>query len=109
MRLVLSDIRMQASMWLWTLVCAAVGAACSAGSVIAMFTAVSAARAAGDTRMSSASIALGGNIVFFTLFAAVGIVASAVGLTLKTQRREHALWVILGIPAIESGASCAPN
>ncbi|MFI1617047.1 FtsX-like permease family protein [Streptomyces lydicus] len=98
MRLVLSDIRMQASMWLWTLVCAAVGAACSAGSVIAMFTAVSAARAAGDTRMSSASIALGGNIVFFTLFAAVGIVASAVGLTLKTQRREHALWVILGIP-----------
>ncbi|MFG3371321.1 FtsX-like permease family protein [Streptomyces sp. NPDC090032] len=98
MRLVLSDIRMQASMWLWTLVCAAVGAACSAGSVIAMFTAVSAARAAGDARMSSASIALGGNIVFFTLFAAVGIVASAVGLTLKTQRREHALWVILGIP-----------
>lgn len=98
MRLVLSDVRMQASMWLWTLVCAAVGAACSAGSVIAMFTAVSAARAAGDARMVSASIALGGNIVFFTVVAAVGIVASTVGLTLVTQRREHALWVILGIP-----------
>ncbi|MGY3684524.1 FtsX-like permease family protein [Streptomyces sp. TE33382] len=98
MRLVLSDVRMQASMWLWTLLCAAVGAACSAGSVIAMFTAVSAARAAGDARMVSASIALGGNIVFFTVLAAVGIVASTVGLTLMTQRREHALWVILGIP-----------
>lgn len=98
MRLVLSDVRMQASMWLWTLVCAAVGAACSAGSVIAMFTAVSAAQAAGDARMVSASIALGGNIVFFTVLAAVGIVASTIGLTLTTQRREHALWVILGIP-----------
>ncbi|WP_328334502.1 MULTISPECIES: FtsX-like permease family protein [unclassified Streptomyces] len=63
-----------------------------------MFTAVSAARAAGDARMVSASIALGGNIVFFTVVAAVGIVASTVGLTLVTQRREHALWVILGIP-----------
>ncbi|WP_416876399.1 FtsX-like permease family protein [Kitasatospora sp. SC0581] len=97
-RLVLSDIRLQASMWWWTLLCATVGAACSAGSAIAMFTAVSAARAAGDARMVSASIALGGNIVFFTVLAAVGVVASAVGLTLTTQRREHALWVILGIP-----------
>ena len=98
MRLVLSDIRTQASMWLWTFLCAVVGAACSAGSVIAMFTAVSAARAAGDARMVSASIALGGNIVFFTVLAAVGIVASTVGLTLTTQRRDHALWAILGIP-----------
>ncbi|MFJ8973279.1 FtsX-like permease family protein [Streptomyces anulatus] len=97
-RLVLSDIRRQASMWVWTLVCAVVGAACSAGSVIAMFTAVSAARTAGDARMVSASIALGGNIVFFTVLAAVGVVASTVGLTLTAQRREHALWVILGIP-----------
>ncbi|MFH8399385.1 FtsX-like permease family protein [Streptomyces anulatus] len=97
-RLVLSDIRMQASMWVWTLACAVVGAACSAGSVIAMFTAVSAARTAGDARMVSASIALGGNIVFFTVLAAVGVVASTVGLTLTAQRREHALWVILGIP-----------
>ncbi|MFF2900394.1 FtsX-like permease family protein [Streptomyces sp. NPDC057966] len=98
MRLVLSDIRMQASMWLWTFLCAVVGAACAAGSVIAMFTAVSTARAAGDARMVSASIALGGNIVFFTALAAVGIVASTVGLTLTTQRRDHALWAILGIP-----------
>ncbi|MFB7549997.1 FtsX-like permease family protein [Streptomyces sp. NPDC056154] len=98
MRLVLSDIRMQASMWLWTFLCAVVGAACSAGSVIAMLTAVSTARAAGDARMVSASIALGGNIAFFTVLAAVGIVASTVGLTLTTQRRDHALWAILGIP-----------
>ncbi|MFD9607969.1 FtsX-like permease family protein [Streptomyces sp. NPDC059083] len=98
MRLVLSDIRMQASMWLWTFVCAVVGAACSAGSVIALFAAVSAARAAGDARMVSASIALGGNIVVFTVLAAVGVVASTVGLTLTTQRRDHALWAILGIP-----------
>ncbi|MFF3759477.1 FtsX-like permease family protein [Streptomyces sp. NPDC002185] len=98
MRLVLSDIRMQASMWLWTFMCAVVGAACSAGSVIALFSAVSAARAAGDARMVSASIALGGNIVFFTVLAAVGVVASTVGLTLTTQRRDHALWAILGIP-----------
>ncbi|WKU48046.1 ABC transporter permease [Streptomyces sp. VNUA116] len=97
-RLVLSDIRLQASMWWWTLLCATVGAACSGGSVMAMFSAVSAARAAGDARMVSASIALGGNVVFFTVLAAVGVVASAVGLTLTTQRREHALWVILGIP-----------
>ncbi|WP_338138082.1 FtsX-like permease family protein [Streptomyces anulatus] len=97
-RLVLSDVRRQASMWVWTLACAVVGAACSAGSVIAMSTAVSAARTAGDARMVSASIALGGNIVFFTVLAAVGVVASTVGLTLTTQRREHALWVILGIP-----------
>ncbi|NEB92156.1 ABC transporter permease, partial [Streptomyces bauhiniae] len=73
-------------------------AACSAGSVIAMFTAVSASRAAGDARMVSASIALGGNIVFFTVLAAVGVVASTVGLTLTSQRRDHALWAILGIP-----------
>ncbi|MFE7510443.1 FtsX-like permease family protein [Streptomyces sp. NPDC057540] len=98
MRLVLSDIRTQASMWSWTFVCAVFGAACSAGSVIAMFSAVSAARAAGDARMVSASIALGGNIVFFTVLAAVGIVASTVSLTLTTQRRDHALWAILGIP-----------
>ncbi|MFD8689240.1 FtsX-like permease family protein [Streptomyces sp. NPDC059651] len=98
MRLVLADVRARASMWWWTLLCAAIGAACSAGSVIALFAAVSAARAAGDARMVSASVALGGNIVFFTVLAAVGIVASTVGLTLVTQRREHALWVILGIP-----------
>ncbi|BAG19776.1 putative ABC transporter permease protein [Streptomyces griseus subsp. griseus NBRC 13350] len=98
MRLVLSDIRMRASMWWWTFLCAVVGAACSAGSVIAMFTAVSASRAAGDARMVSASIALGGNIVFFTVLAAVGVVASTVGLTLTSQRRDHALWAILGIP-----------
>ncbi len=98
MRLVLSDIRMRASMWWWTFLCTVVGAACSAGSVIAMFTAVSAARAAGDARMVSASVALGGNVVFFTVLAAVGIVASTVGLTFTTQRRDHALWAILGIP-----------
>ncbi|MGW4998024.1 FtsX-like permease family protein [Streptomyces hydrogenans] len=98
MRLVLSDIRMRASMWWWTFLCAVVGAACSAGSVIALFTAVSAARAAGDARMVSASVALGGNVVFFTVLAAVGIVASTVGLTFTTQRRDHALWAILGIP-----------
>lgn len=28
----------------------------------------------------------------------MGIISSTVGLTLTTQRREHALWVILGIP-----------
>ncbi|PQZ96351.1 ABC transporter permease [Arthrobacter sp. MYb227] len=97
-RLVLADIRMQASMWLWALLCAVVGAACVAGSLIAMFTSISAAQSAGDSRVVSASIALGGNIVFFTVIAAMGIISSTVGLTLTTQRREHALWVILGIP-----------
>lgn len=98
MRLVFADIRMQTKMWLWGLLAAVVGAACSAGSVIAMFTALSAAQTAGDSNMVFASIALGGNIVFFTVLAATGIVASITGLTLTTQRREHALWLILGIP-----------
>ncbi|MFE4194745.1 FtsX-like permease family protein [Paenarthrobacter sp. NPDC056912] len=97
-RLVLADIRMQAAMWLWALSCALIGAACAAGSLIAMFTTISAAQTADDSRMVSASIALGGNIVFFTVLAAMGVIASTVGLTLTTQRREHALWVILGIP-----------
>lgn len=98
MRLVLADIRMQSSMWLWALLCALIGAACAAGSLIAMFTSITAAQSAGDSRMVSAFIALGGNIVFFTVLAAMGIIASTVGLTLTTQRREHALWVILGVP-----------
>ncbi|MFC4605370.1 FtsX-like permease family protein [Rhodococcus kronopolitis] len=98
MRLVLADIRMQVRMWSWGLLAAAVGAACSAGSVIAMFTAMSAAGAVGDSDMVSASIALGGNIVFFTVLSTTGIVASIAGLTLTAQQREHALWLILGIP-----------
>lgn len=98
MRLVLADSRMQAKMWLWGLLAAVVGAACSTGSVIAMFAAMSAAAAAGDSTMVSASISLGGNIVFFTVLAAVGVVASISGLILAAQQREHALWMILGIP-----------
>mgnify|MGYP007022640664 FL=1 len=98
MRLALADIWMQARMWLWGLLAAAVGAACASGSVIAMFTGISAASAAGNSNMVSASIALGGNIVFFTVLAAVSIVASISGLILQTQQREHALWLILGIP-----------
>ena len=98
MCLVLTDIRMQAKMWLWGLLAATIGAACSAGSVIAMFTAMSAASAAGDANMVSASIALGGNFVFFTVLSATGIIASIAGLTLTAQQREHALWLILGIP-----------
>ncbi|MFD6166025.1 FtsX-like permease family protein [Oerskovia sp. NPDC060287] len=66
--------------------------------MIAMFTAMSAAGAAQDSTMVSASIALGGNIVFFTVLSATGIVASIAGLTLTAQQREHALWLILGIP-----------
>lgn len=58
-RLVLADIRMQASMWLWALLCAVVGAACVAGSLIAMFTSIAAAQSVGDSRIVSASIALG--------------------------------------------------
>ncbi|MGL3807170.1 FtsX-like permease family protein [Paeniglutamicibacter sp. R2-26] len=83
---------------MWALLCALVGAACVAGALIAMFTSISAAQNAEDSRMVSASIVLGGNIVFFTVLAAMGITASTVGLTLTTQRREHALWVILGVP-----------
>lgn len=98
MRLVLADIRRQSAMWLWTVLCATVGGACAAGVVIAMLTAMGAARAASDADMTQASIALGGNIVFFTVLAAAAVVASTVGLTLTTQRREHALWIILGIP-----------
>ncbi|WP_137724214.1 FtsX-like permease family protein [Prescottella subtropica] len=97
-RLVLADIRSRSAMWLWTVLCATVGGACGAGAVIAMLTAIGSAQAAGDADMTRASIALGGNIVFFTVLAAVAVVASTVGLTLTTQRREHALWVILGIP-----------
>ncbi|MEJ1090705.1 FtsX-like permease family protein [Microbacterium istanbulense] len=98
MRLVLSDVRMRAAMWLWTLGCASVGAACAAGTIIAMVTAVDAAQRAVDEDMVSAYISLGGNIAFFTALAAAGVVSSTVGLTLTTQRHEHALWVILGIP-----------
>lgn len=98
MRLALADIWTQARMWLWGLLAAAVVAACASGSVIAMFTGISAASAAGNPNMGSASIALGGNIVVFTVLAAVGIVASISGLILQTQQREHALWLILGIP-----------
>lgn len=98
MHLVLADMRMQAKMWLWGLFAAVIGAACATGSVIAMFTAMAAASAAGDSNMLSAAIALGGNIVFFTVLAAVGIIASISGLILQAQQREHALWLILGIP-----------
>ena len=97
-RLAIADIRQQTAMWLWTVLCATVGAACSAGSVIAMFTALGAAQHAGDANMVEAAIALGGNIVFFTVLASVGVVASTVGLTLTSQRREHALWLVLGVP-----------
>ncbi|MCA1008399.1 hypothetical protein LCL87_22050 [Rhodococcus hoagii] len=97
-RLVLADIRRRTAMWLWTVLCATVGGACAAGAVIAMLTAIGSAQAAGDADMTQAAIALGGNIVFFTVLAAVAVVASTVGLTLTAQRREHALWVILGIP-----------
>ncbi|MFD9679788.1 FtsX-like permease family protein [Rhodococcus sp. NPDC059969] len=97
-RLVLADIRRQFAMWLWTVLCATVGGACAAGVVIAMLAGMSATRVAGDAAMTQASIALGGNIVFFTVLAATAVVASTVGLTLTTQRREHSLWIILGIP-----------
>ncbi|GAA4808288.1 ABC transporter permease [Tomitella cavernea] len=97
-RLVFADVRAQAPLWLWTVLCVTVGAACAAGSVIATLAGVAAARVSGDTDLMQASISLGGNIIFFTAFTAAGVVSSTVGLTLTTRRREHALWMILGIP-----------
>lgn len=95
-RLILADLWDRRALWAWTLLCVSVAAACGSGLFLAISTALPAAE--GNAEMSEGIGAVGANVVAYTLLAAVGVVGATVGLTMSAQAREHALWVVLGVP-----------
>lgn len=94
--LVLGELRSRPGLWVWTLVSLAVASACITGLLVSLDTARAAA--VGNAEMTEGLNVLGANVVVGTVLAAMAVVGTTTGLTLATQAREHALWLVLGVP-----------
>lgn len=94
-QLVISDMRLHAARWLWTLMVAGIGSA-SLASILAV--AVAAWSAAGTAEELTMVQAVTGNAIGFTVIAGCAVIASTAGLVVRSRAREHALWKTIGVP-----------
>lgn len=94
--LILADMWERRALWVWALIGSTTGSACILSVLVAITTA--ARDAAGDATMTEGVQVIGANVVTYTMLATVGILGSIAALTMEAQSREHALWVVLGIP-----------
>lgn len=96
--LVRADLIAYRAAWAWTLLVVTVGAACSTGVLVSISSAWAQVEFAGASDAREGLQALGANIVLWTVASAAGVVAATASLVLAAQAREHALWVVLGVP-----------
>lgn len=96
--LVRADLLRHRTAWAWTLLVVVVGAACGAGVLTSISTALAHVGEAGAPDAREGLEALGANVVLWTLASAAGVVGASASLVMSSQAREHALWVVLGVP-----------
>ncbi|WP_040156145.1 FtsX-like permease family protein [Mobilicoccus massiliensis] len=96
--LIRADLRASLGLWAWTFLVVVVGSACGAGVLTSISTATAHVATAPAPDAREGLEALGANIVAWTLCSAAGVVGATAGLALSTRSREHALWVVLGVP-----------
>lgn len=94
--LVAAELRTRPGLWAWTLVSLVVASACATGLLVSIATALPAA--AGNADATEGLTVLGANVVAGTVVAAMAVVGTTTSLTLATRARDHALWVVLGVP-----------
>ncbi|GAB3624793.1 hypothetical protein GCM10027418_28780 [Mariniluteicoccus endophyticus] len=94
--LVWSELRSRPGLWAWTLVSLAVASSCITGLLVSMSTALDAA--VGDAETTEGLNALGANIVAGSVLSGMAVVGTTTTLTFATRSRDHALWVVLGVP-----------
>ncbi|MDN5964319.1 MAG: ABC transporter permease [Actinomyces sp.] len=96
-RLIVSDLRVHVSTWVWTFMVAVTCAAALAAQLRVMHGSLASARAAGNADMVEAAGTLAGWVIATVVLTALPVLASTVTQALELRRRDLGLWRALGM------------
>lgn len=93
--LVLADLRHTWRQWTWVLIAMTTASSCVIGLLVSSSTAMA---HAATPEITEGLMIIGFYVVGGTILAASVIISAIAALSLRTRAREHALWIILGVP-----------
>ena len=99
-QLIIKDLRHHARLWVWSLAVSLTGGAVVGLIIICWWSAAQWGRSQPDTEPVMASSIIGSNLVAYAGSATAIVLASTLALTVTAQQRSHALWKVLGVPAV---------
>lgn len=93
--LVAAELRCHWRQWTWVLVVMTTASSCVMGLLMSLSTALS---HAADSEVTEGLIIMGFYVVGGTILTACVIVSAIAGFSTRARARDHALWIILGVP-----------